>query len=345
MNRSHTGWNRLVGHDWVLELLRGAIQHDRAGHAYLFTGPEQIGKTTAARLFAQALNCTAPLADRRPCGECRSCQLIATDRHPDVRLVEPEKSARGRRTLKIEEIRDLQKGLSLSAVEARYKIAIITYFDAATTGATNAFLKTLEEPPPNVKLLLTATDADGLLPTITSRCRVLNLRPLAAKQIARALEKRYSAAPGMAEELAHMADGRLGWAIRAIEQPELLEARDSSLQQLEALLEGRRVARFTVAEQLAQTPEALPDQLRVWLTWWRDLALLAHGGNEGALTNIRRRDRLEQLARIWEADAIVRALKQTEEALRQLEQNANTRLVLEVLFLAYPYLSERETVV
>ena len=159
-------------------MLAGAIEHERIGHAYLFTGPEQVGKSTLARRFAQALNCTASKLTERPCDQCRSCELIAAERHPDVQVLEPEIGGRGKATLKIEPIRTLQRGLNLSTYEGRHTIAIIRRFDAATPGAANAFLKTLEEPPSGVILLLTAKNAETLLPTISSRCRIIGLRPL-----------------------------------------------------------------------------------------------------------------------------------------------------------------------
>ncbi|MCA9945206.1 MAG: hypothetical protein KC449_17095, partial [Anaerolineales bacterium] len=124
-------WEAIVGHAWAVDMLASGLANGRLGHAYLITGPEQVGKTTLARTFAQALNCEAPEAER-PCGQCRPCKLIATDRHPDVKFVSPEVSGRGKLTLKIEAIRQLQQDLTLSAYEARYKVAILERFDAAT---------------------------------------------------------------------------------------------------------------------------------------------------------------------------------------------------------------------
>lgn len=331
-----TAWNSLIGHDWAVQHFVDAMRYGRLGHAYLITGPDHIGKTTLCRLLAQAMNCERDLGER-PCGQCRTCQLIAADRHPDVQLVQPEVSGRGKLTLKIETIRQLQQDLNLSAYEARVKVAILQRFDAATDGAANAFLKTLEEPPASVLLLLTANDADTLLPTISSRCRTLNLRPLPADLIEQSLATRWQVKADDAHLLAHLADGRLGWAVQAAQDNSVLEARRTHLQQLYAALNGRRVARFDVADRLSRKAEELPAVLQTWLSWWRDLNLLAQqNGQTTAITNVDEDGRLRQLARRWTKEDALASLKQTNLALWQLERNANTRLVLENLLLTYP---------
>jgi DNA polymerase III subunit delta' len=334
-----TNWNRIIGHDWAVQLLSGAIAHRRIGHAYLITGPAQIGKTTLARTFAQALNCEAESVAQRPCGQCRACTLIAADRHPDVRLIEPEVSSRGSLSLKIDTIRELQRGLNLAAYEGRYKVAILKRFDAANQNAANAFLKTLEEPPNNVILLLTATDADTLLDTITSRCRAVGLRPLPTSLIEQSLATRWAVPDDRAHLLAHLADGRLGWAVRAAQEPVILQEREEKVAQLQTILAGNRSQRFAQADKLANKPELLPPLLQIWLSWWRDLLLLNQGNRNGRfapLTNIDQEATLHQQAQRWHKKAILRSLQETRRALWQLDHNANTRLVLENLFLVYP---------
>jgi DNA polymerase-3 subunit delta' len=333
-----TTWEKIVGHRWAIDLLRDAILRGRTSHAYLFTGPAQIGKTTIARTVAQALNCTDPNPNQRPCGNCRSCQLIAIDRHPDVSLLLPEVSGRGKLTLKIEAIRELQHDLNLPPMEARFRVAILKRFDAATPGAANAFLKTLEEPPRFATLLLTANEADSLLPTISSRCQILALRPLPTVQIQDALATHTTLPTDQVAKLAHMADGRLGWALAAAATLELLAEREGQLDMLLAALGGDRVGRFALAGQLSREPEMLPDILRIWLSWWRDLALLTWGnGTLAMLSNIDRLEELQRFALAWSPTDIRRGLEQTNRAIWQLEQNANTRLALEVLLLTYPY--------
>lgn len=334
-------WNDVIGHEWAVEMLKGGIENGRMGHAYLITGPDHVGKTTLARTFAMALNCEGE-GGQKPCGTCRHCQLIAADRHPDVRLVVPDVSGRGKLTLKIETIRQLQQGLNLSAYEAAYKVAILQRFDAATQGAANAFLKTLEEPPRNVILLLTANDADTLLPTISSRCRTVNLRPLPTELIQQSLALRWQVREDDAHLLAHLADGRLGWAVTAAEDKTILETRRSHLDTLYEALDGRRAVRFAIADKLSRKAEMLPDLLRTWLSWWRDVALLAQSGGGGiAISNVDEEARLRELTAIWDKDASFTGLKQTNLALWQLERNANTRLVIENLLLMYPFDAKR----
>ena len=251
----------------------------------------------------------------------------------------PDVSGRGKLTLKIEAIRQLQQELNLTAYEARYKIAIMERFDAATIGAANAFLKTLEEPPGKVILLLTATDADMLLPTISSRCRTLNLRPLPPDLIEQSLATRWQVPAEKATLLAHLADGRLGWAVQAAQDDTILQTRAEHLAQLHNALENRRAWRFQLADKLARKPEALPALLKTWLSWWRDLTLLNQRRGQPIsliLTNVDEVPGMEPLATTWTEQQINASLNQTNKSLWQLERNANTRLVLENLLLVYP---------
>jgi DNA polymerase III subunit delta' len=336
-------WQQVVGHDWAVSLLSGAIAHDRIGHAYLITGPDQIGKTTLARTFAQALNCQHEDVGERPCGVCRSCKLISADKHLDVKLVIPEVSGRGKMSVKIDQVRALQQDLNLSAYEARYKVAILKRFDAATDGAANAFLKTLEEPPNKVILLLTANDADTLLPTINSRCRNIALRPLPTLLIEQTLQSRWQIPEDQAELLAHLADGRLGWAVNAFKDNKILAERRAHLEALYEAIDHNRLTRFALADKLSRKAEDLPFVLQTWLSWWRDLTTLAQSQQSrrpallsNTITNIDEWEKLQACAQAWTPEQAFAGLKQTNLALWQIARNANTRLALENLLLTYP---------
>ncbi len=334
-------WENIIGHQWAAQLMASAIEHNRLGHAYLITGPRQVGRSTLARTFAQAINCESPSPELRPCGQCRSCSLIEANRHPDVRIVEPEASSRGKLTLKIESIRELLHDLNLASYEAKYKVIILKEFEAATAGAANAFLKTLEEPPANVILILTAKDADTLLPTIASRCRTIGLRPLPPELIERSLISRWHVDEDDAHLLSKLADGRLGWAVQAAKDQSMLAAREQQLEQLYSALDGNRITRFSIADKMARKSETIPEILKSWLSWWRDAVLLGQqaAGDQGielAISNIDQRRRLDQMSRKAAPKQLYACFEQTNQALWQLEHNANTRLVLENLFLTYP---------
>jgi DNA polymerase-3 subunit delta' len=333
-----TLWNDIVGHGWAVDMLSSAVERDRLVHAYLISGLSQVGKTTLALTFAQALNCEAALPADRPCGRCRACLLIGASRHPDVITIEGELGSRGKRTMKIKQLREIQQILSLTATEGRYKVALINGFNDANANAANAFLKTLEEPPNYAVIILTAIDPDLLLPTIPSRCQQVALRPIPAAVIQKALEERWDVEPAKARLIAHIADGRMGWAIQAVNEPALLEDRTERLALLHSALTMNRVGRFEIASRLSKDPEELLVLLRTWLVWWRDLALFLFGGAREAITvNVRDRERLQRLSLEWNSAEVIRSLRQTDEAIWQLGRNANTRLVVENLMLIYPF--------
>lgn len=337
----------VIGYDGVVRALARSIALDRVAHAYLLTGPHSIGKTTLARAFAQALECTGA---ERPCGECAACQKIARNRHPDVQIVEgvpprydfdrdppppPRASDWERRTLRIRQIREIEHFVAHAPFEGRWKIVILRRFEEAEDPAANAFLKTLEEPPSHTRLILTARDASLLLPTIASRCQVFALRPLVLTQIEATLAAR-QVEPERARLLAHLSGGRLGWAIRASADPALLGLRQATLDALDAVLGEGRAERLARAGDLAKEAEALPELLEQWIGWWRDVLLVQTGEGE-RVTNVDRQVRLEDQAGRFPLQQVQGALKSIRATSRYLGQNVNARLAMEALMLNLPF--------
>jgi len=314
-----------IGHEWAVALLRRAIETHRMAHAYLFTGPANVGKTHLAREVAAALNCTG---DSPPCGSCGPCLKTARGVHPDVSLLEG-----GDTRIKIDQIRELQRHLALSPYEGRWRVAIIADFETATVQAANALLKTLEEPPSRVVLILTATDASLLLPTIISRCQVLPLRGVPSQQIEQALADRWHERPDRAGLLSRLSGGRIGWAISAAENPSILAQRQRRIEQLLNLLGQGRAARIQAAERLNKREE-LASAIRLWRTWWRDIVLMCSGCEE-LVMNIDYLDALRQQASRYDLAGAEAAVRGAEAALLHLEHNANARLVAEVLLLSW----------
>jgi len=291
-----------------------------------------VGKTTLARALATALLCQGESEKEPPCGACRACHLVASGNHPDLHVTQSERV--GAR-LKIEQIRDLQRQLALTPVEASWRVAILRRFEEATTSAANALLKTLEEPPPYVLIAVLASDADRLLPTIVSRCQQVPLRPLTTADVQKALVERWNAGAEQAELLAHLSGGRLGWAVRTLDDRAALQRRVQRLDDLDRLLGASSAQRFRYAEKLAHDLVATQETLDLWIGWWRDVLLLA-AETDAPLTNVDRRSTLRDHAHRFEVEGSAAVLEALRSAADRLRRNANPRLTLEVLMLDLP---------
>jgi DNA polymerase-3 subunit delta' len=167
----------LTGNAATAQQVRRSLQRGRLAHAYLFTGGRGSGKEELARTLAQALNC--PNLEHDACGRCESCRLIAADKHPDIYWLRPESKSR---RIQIDQIRDFERSIVLRPAMARLKVGIISDADCMNEQASNAFLKTLEEPPARTILLLLTAEPQRLLPTILSRCLRVSFGPNAAAQ-------------------------------------------------------------------------------------------------------------------------------------------------------------------
>jgi DNA polymerase-3 subunit delta' len=316
----------VIGHDWAVELLQRCVRAETTSHAYLIVGPAQVGKTTLAKSFAQALLCQGA---EPPCAACRACRLIQADHHPDVSLVAPE----GAR-IKIEAIRELQQTLSLSPVEGGYRVCIIRQMDLATPSAANCLLKTLEEPPQRAILILTASGIEALLPTIVSRCQVLSLRVVEMERIVATLQER-GVGLERARLLASLAQGRVGWAIQASQDKEVLARREEILEKVLGLQDASYQARFTWADRLSRNADQVPYVLHVLSSWWHDVLVLASGSGV-QVANLDRRPKLEEWAARYGVHGAQQALRSIRDTRWRLERNANRRLALEVLMLDLP---------
>lgn len=324
-------WN-MLGHEWAVDLLQEHVARENPRHAYLLTGPRGVGRRTLGLRLAQALNCPQQEAPGEPCLHCRTCRQIERMQHTDLAVVQAEEVGG---VLKVDQIRDLQRMVSLSAYAAPYRVALLLRFEEANLSAANALLKTLEEPPPRVVIVLTAESAERLLPTIVSRCEVLRLRPLSLDTVTQGLESRWSLPPDQARLLAHLSGGRPGYALRLHQEPELLEQRNAWLDEQDQLLGASRVVRFAYAEELAKDKERLRAALQVWLSFWRDVLLQA-GEASTPLTNPDRAAEIAIVANHVGLRTTKRVLDQIERTEQLLDRNVNARLVAEVFLLDLP---------
>lgn len=335
-------WN-LLGHEWAVEMLKQHLRRDSVRHAYLFSGPPGLGRRTLALRFAQALDCPNPVASGEPCGKCKTCQQIERMQYADLTVIQAEKEGG---TLKVEQIRTLRQSLVLKPYQGKYRVALFLRFQEANANAANALLKTLEEAPAHAVLILTADTPEQLLPTITSRCEILRLRPLPVGTVEAYLKDR-GADETASHLLAHVSDGRPGYALRMMQNKDALDFRTRRLDDLQNLLKSTRRERFAFAEKLAdrknEGKERFRETLQLWVSFWRDVLLRTAGTAKGReekadslLTNVDRAAEIESLAGSLSLGETWRLVSEAEGAIEKLERNVNARLLAEVLLLDLP---------
>jgi DNA polymerase-3 subunit delta' len=334
-------------------MLSRALKEDRLSHAYLFVGPPQVGKATTAIEFAQALNCRG---EDPPCHRCRECHMIGEGKHPDVEVVSPgglcdepdhrDHAAEGSKDIRICQVRRLERLLSRTPFQGRFRVVIVDPADALNEEAANAFLKTLEEPPASAVIILVTSCEEALPPTVRSRCRRVPFAPMPVARLAEALESGWSVPADEARLLARLSGGRLGWALAALEDESVLETRRQALNEIWRLAAAGRDERFAYAGRLAaQFPrdrQAVLAALDLWRDWWRDVLLVRAGlleGREDALpplTNVDALDKLTLEGTKYNMADLIRFLVAIGETRRYLQENVNPYLALEVLMLELP---------
>jgi len=341
----------VAGQERAVSILAAAVKNGRVAHAYLFAGPARVGKSLAAVQFAQLLNCTGEDA---PCGECRSCEKIASGSHPDVELVaigglcKPRPTEQSHdhardnsRDIRICQIRRVEEIISRAPFQGRYRVVMIDPADAMNRDAIAALLKTLEEPPPRVVFILVTDHEDLLLDTIRSRARRVPFAGQPRDLIERVLRTRWDAEPEQAAELARLSGGRLGLAIAALRDEKLVESRESALDKIESLAQSGLAERFAAASTMGsgytRARAGTQATLELWQEWWRDVLLVA-AARPQRVTHAARLDTLRALAAQCDVPAAVRALRAITDARQQLVENASPVLALEAMMLALPVL-------
>ncbi len=326
---------QVIGQPRAVSLLQRSLEAGSLAHAYLLVGPPHIGKMTLAVNLAQALNCEG---EQPPCGECPACLKIATGKHPDVQVVglSRDEDNTEAKLISIEQIKELQHDASLPPFEGKHKVFIIEGAELLSIEAANRLLKTLEEPGERVTFILLTTNERLLPATVVSRCQRLELPPLPIEAAAARLEKDSGLTPERARQLAGFSHGCPEWALAALKDEARLPKRQEELDSIVAAIGADSDGRFAYAARLAarygQNRSAVHDVLDLWLDYYRDLMLLKLGREE-LMTNLDRREELARLTEGYTLAQIKASIEAIQAAARQLRQNVNARLALEVMML------------
>lgn len=310
----------IVGQDGNIAILQRSLASGRIAHAYLFDGIEGCGKKKTALALVAALFCE----QGKGCGSCPPCHKIALLQHPDLHLIEPDGAF-----IKIDQIRELQRELSLRPFEAPRKACIIEAADRLNPASGNALLKTLEEPPGHALLVLLTANIGGVLPTILSRCQQLHFPALPETLIADFLRNRGST-PEMAGIAASLAGGSLTKAIE-IGAEETLASRKHFLEQMTAFSLKEIAPLFAAAEELATDRETALEKLELLTAFLRDVLHLQGGMQEVVNTDLFPLLRREADKR--SAVSTMERIERVVETRYAIQRNVNLRLALEVLFM------------
>lgn len=317
------GFAELIGHSKPLESLCAALANRRLHHAYLFVGPEGVGKHTIARALAQAVHCSETTSDY--CGRCANCASIINGNHPDVRAVQP---LAGKKEISIQQVREIERELRYRSFGGKRKIAIIDPAGLMNVAAQNALLKTLEEPPENSLIILVTPNAGGLLPTLRSRCLRLSFAPLPRAEVARFLRAKQSVNPEDAEFLAAMSMGSIGAAVN-LDQRALIEKRRVWAGKLSALTARDYQSAIAAAEALAANRDEALEFLRWAQSWYRDLLIYGVSHKRDELVNLDMLPQIEEQSASGGADRALAALARIDSATAGIQRNLNRRMVLE----------------
>ncbi len=272
-------FDEVVGQEHVTSLLVAAVRRQMVGHAYLFSGPRGVGKTTSARLLAMAVNCDAAL-DERPCGTCDSCRAVREASHPDV--IELDAASNN----SVEDVRELREQVRLAPLRGGRRVWVLDEAHMLSRAAANALLKTLEEPPPGLLFVLATTEPEKLPPTVLSRCQHFRFRRLTDAEIRGKLDRLLQASGVTADAdaldlLARAADGAMRDAESLLER---LLASDESL----TLATAEAALGLPPQERLAQLAASLAAG---------DLGSLLRGAGELYADGFAPRTLAEQLGR------------------------------------------------
>jgi DNA polymerase-3 subunit delta' len=316
-------FDQILGHERQKEILNRALANGRLAHAYLFSGPDGIGKRLVAMALARAIVCD----EQRGCGHCLACRKIDHQNHPDLHILEPDGNS-----LKIEQIRSFQRDLNLKPLEAPRKICMIEQADTMTVGAANALLKTLEEPRGDTLLILLTAQPNRLLETIRSRCQPLPFTRHPNSRIQAELEKQLGIDSTESHILAALSEGSFKKAFGK-DRELYLEQRRELLKTLTGLSSGSILPLLDFADQLAADKTILVDILEIFQAFYRDVLMALQGRGDEELVNL---DLKEKILRVSGRESVATILSKLEaliEVRRQLDRNVNRQLAMEVLLL------------
>lgn len=325
-----TCFRDIIGHEETIQHLQNAISRNRVSHAYIIQGPEGSGKMMMAEAFARTLECENRLDPPDACGRCRSCHQAETRNHPDIIYVTHEKPA----VISVSDVRTQIVGdVQIRPYQGKRKIYIVGDAEKMNQQAQNALLKTLEEPPEYVTILLLTENAQALLDTIRSRCILLNLKSVSEAQIRKYLMEKAGVPDYQAKLCAAFAQGSVGKAVELASSEHFNEIRSNAITLV------RRAKQLDVAEltQMAKSMEeykiSITDFLDILAVYYRDVLYFKASRDVDRLIFQDQVKQIRQNAETSSYEGLEVILQAIDKAKARLNANVNFDLTMELLFL------------
>lgn len=318
-------FDKIIGHDDVINFLKTAIKNEKLAHAYIFEGKKGVGKGLTAIEFAKAINCKNNLDDG--CESCSSCVKINNNNHPDVKVILPDGN-----NIKNKQIEEFQNEILLKPYESNKKIFIIECVEM-TTSAQNRILKILEEPPEYGMIIFVTENSHSLLPTIRSRCQTIKFHRISKQCIENFLQKNFNIEERDSKLLARFSDGSLGKAIELHTSEEFKSRREITIDIIDEIIRGDKLKLLDYISFFENNKEYIDEILDFFTVWFRDMLLLLETHEDRYLFNIDKISHLKIHGSIMEYEKIPKAIEIVEKTRNNINANVNFGLCIEMLLL------------
>ena len=322
------GFQDIYGQEQIKEHLQNALSTGKISHAYIINGEKSSGKEFIAKVFAMALQCEAE--GDRPCQECRSCRQALSGNHPDIIRVVHEKP----NTISVDDIRAQVNGdVAIKPYSGKYKVYILNEAEKMTAQAQNALLKTLEEPPEYAVIMLLTSNLNALLPTILSRCVVLDMKPVPDEIVRRYLCSQLQVPDYKAEVCVAFARGNIGKAKALATSEDFEKVKAEALSLLKYIQEMDLNEIIAAVKKITEYKLEVSDYLDICVIWYRDALLFKATSDVNHLIFREELQALRRTAQRSSYEGIENIIKALDTAKKRLDANVNFELVMEMLML------------
>ena len=319
----------IVGQEQLKEHLQNAIATNKVSHAYIINGERNAGKEFIARVFAMTLHCEK--GETEPCGECHSCKQALGNNQPDIIYISHEKP----NTIGVEDIRvQINGDIAIKPYSSPRKIYIINEGEKMTPQAQNALLKTLEEPPEYAVILILTTNVEAMLPTVLSRCVVLNMKPVSDRLVKKYLMEQLAVPDYKANISVAFARGNIGKAKMLASSEEFEKVKDEAITLVKNINDMEISEIVKAIKKISEYKFDVNDYLDILMAWYRDVLLFKATKDVNSLVF---KEDIQQIMRMSDRstyEGIEQIVNALQSAKKRLEANVNFDLTMELLFLA-----------